>query len=528
MGFNWSSFGAGFAKAASEDIVKEEENAKILAAANVKSMYENYAAVVKENRTLSNDIKEKINVIRGFAPDATDDQLVALAQDRGILDMLSTRLKDKDFDPTGFNINNFVRVTNASGSPLTAEDRINQLFTIPAAVNSASAAFKSIKPEGEAKETPSFLSNFSLTDMAKRAGERGGKISAERTAAALGVPLEKLQGAMGYKRDIKPSGAEYDLTSLKGRKSFAESKDSAQLDMMDAKNALDKDPTDAASLKRLANATSQVATLVVIENMGKAQAKKTEDDIRTDLTNKILDPKTSPADKEAAALELEQRQKLLGKGDAEAAIQTDLINRIQDPKTSKEEAAKLKVTLNERRDLLAKDVPESKVTQTNYIAIASRAVASAVTEALPPGSLTTTVNADGTVQMMPSDLVKGPRFTSAINAAKAGVAKQFTDKDGMPKSEFHKNALISVNIMPDDQGRFIAAPETPAPAPSLVTRPAPRSAAPAAPAASIRPAGVRLTPAQEADVVKAEAAIAQGAPVAEVKKRLRDSGIPGF
>ena len=225
--FDWTSFGTGFAKAASEDFAKEEEDARTLAAANVKSMYENYASVVKENRTISNDIKEKINVVRGFAPTATDDQLVALAQDKGILDMLSTRLKEKDFDPTGFDINNFVKVTKASGSALSAEDRINQLFTIPSAVNSASAAFKSITPEGEVKEGPSFLSNFSLTDLAKRSGERQATISAERTAAALGVPLEKLQGAMGYRRGTSASGAEYDLVALKPGKTLEQSIDDA-------------------------------------------------------------------------------------------------------------------------------------------------------------------------------------------------------------------------------------------------------------------------------------------------------------
>ena len=144
MDFDWTSFGTGFAKAASEKFDKEEEDAKLAAATHVKSLYENYATVVKENRTLSNDIKEKINVIRGFAPSATDDQLVALAQDKGILDMLSTRLKEKDFDPTGFDINNFVKVTKASESGLTAEERINKLFEIPTAINSASAAFKAV------------------------------------------------------------------------------------------------------------------------------------------------------------------------------------------------------------------------------------------------------------------------------------------------------------------------------------------------------------------------------------------------
>jgi len=241
MDFDWTSFGTGFAKAASENFSKEEEDAKALAAAHVKSMYDNYATVVKENRTLSNDIKEKINVIKGFAPNASDDQLVALAKDRGILDMLSTRLKEKDFDPTGFDINNFVKVAK-SDSPLSAESRIDQLFTIPSAINSASSGFKSITPEGEVKEGPSFLSNFSLTDMAKRGAEKQAKTSAEQTAAALGVPLDKLQGAMGYRRGTSASGAEYDLVALKPGKTLEQSIDDAAVKLAAAQKK--GDPKD--------------------------------------------------------------------------------------------------------------------------------------------------------------------------------------------------------------------------------------------------------------------------------------------
>lgn len=509
MGMNWTAFGGGFAKAAVESFDKEEEDAKARAALQVKGLYENYANVVKENRTISNDVKEKINVIKGFAPDASPDQLVALAQDRGILDMLYTKMRDKDFDATGFNINNFVTAAK-SDSPLSAEDRINKLFTIPDAVNKASAAFKSIAPEPTEEE--GFLSG-----MMKKAGLRGAKSGREQAAAAYGVSLEQLQAAKEYTRTITPSGAQYDLSILKNKKTFTEAKDAAQLDIVDAKAAFEKDPSNPEALKKLAKATSQVATFVAIEGMGKAQPKKTEEDIRTELVNRIQNPNTTPEEKKAAELELDQRQKLLSKDSAEAAIQTDLINKIQDPNTTPKEAEALKVKLNERRDFLAKGAPESKVTQTNYIAIASRAVASAVTEALPPGSLTTTVNPDGSVQMMPSDLVKGPRFTAAINAAKSGVARQFTDKDGMPLSEFHKNALISVNIMPDEQGRFVA---TPAPAAGTPTA--------AAPASSIRPAGVKFTPEQEAVIAKAEAAIAKGANASAVKARLKEQKIPGF
>jgi hypothetical protein len=609
--FDWTSFGTGFAKAGSEKLDKDEEDAKALGAAQVKSLYENYASVVKENRTLSNDIKEKINVIKGFAPNASDDQLVALAQDRGVLDMLSTRLKEKDFDPTGFDINNFVKVTNTSESKLSAEDRINQLFTIPSAVDSASKAFTSLTPEPEKQ---GFLSK--LMGGGK---ERQARAAAEQTALALGVPLEKLQGAVGYKRDIQPSGAVYDLSLLKSKKGFVEVKDATQLEMYEAKNLYDKDPKNPETIKKLADATKKVATLVAIEGMGKAEAKKTEEDIRTELTNTIVNPKSSPEEKKAARLELEQRQKLQSKDSAEAAIQTDLINKIQDPNTSPEdkekarlalderqklqskdsseaaiqtalinkiqdpntssedkqkarlalderqklqskdspeaailtdlvnkildpatpkaEVEKLKRDLDARQKLLAKDVSASQVTQANYITIASRAISSAVTEALPPGSLTTTVNPDGTVQMMPSDLVKGPRFTSAISAAKAGLITQFT-KNGIPLSEFHKNALISVNIMPDAQGKFVASlaaaetpePAAPAAAPAPATPLVPRPAAPAAAAAatSIRPAGVKFTREQEAIVAQAEAAIAQGANVDAIKKRLKDNKIPGF
>jgi len=510
MGMNWTSFGGGFASAAVEDLKKEEEDAKARSALQVKALYENYSNVIKENRTISNDVKEKINVIKGFAPDATPDQLVSLAQDRGVLDMLYTRMKDKDFDATGFNINNFVTAAK-SDSPLTAEDRINKLFTIPEAVNKASSAFKSITPEST--EGEGFLSG-----MMKKSGLRGTQSGIAQATAAYGVSLEQLQAAKEYTRTITPSGAQYDLSILKNKKTFSEAKDAAQLDIVDAKTAYEKDPSNPEALKRLAKATSQVSTFVAIEAMGKAQVKRTEEDIRTELVNKIQDPKTTPVEKKALETELDQRQKLLSKDSTEAAIQTDLINRIQDPNTSVTEADKLKKTLSERRALVAKDATPKEVTQANYITIASRAVASAVTEALPPGSLITTVNPDGTVQMVPTALVKGDRFTAAISAAKSGLTRQFTDQDGMPLSDFHRNALISVNVLPDAQGRFIA--------PSGTTTP---SATPAAPAAaSIRPRGVTFTPEQDAAVKKAEEAIARGAKRDDVIARLREAKIPGF
>jgi hypothetical protein len=294
MDFDWSSFGTGFAKAASENFAKEEEDAKALGAAHVKSMYDNYASVVKENRTLSNDIKDKINIVKGFAPDASNDQLVALAQDRGILDMLTTRLKEKDFDPLGFDINNFVKVAGQSGSKLSAEDRINELFTIPSAVNSASRAFTSLTPEGEVKESPSFLSNFDPVALAARGGEKQAKISAEKTAAALGVPLEKLQGAMGYKRGTQSSGAEYSLVELKPNKTLDQSLDDAAVKLAAAQK--DGDP------EKIKMAKANLSNFKTV--------KDTLSDDQQQWANNIarlkgLQIKGTPAQKEAATKELD-------------------------------------------------------------------------------------------------------------------------------------------------------------------------------------------------------------------------------
>ena len=294
MDFDWSSFGTGFAKAASENFAKEEEDAKALGAAHVKSMYDNYATVVKENRTLSNDIKDKINIVKGFAPDASNDQLVALAQDRGILDMLTTRLKEKDFDPLGFDINNFVKVAGQSGSKLSAEDRINELFTIPSAVNSASRAFTSLTPEGEVKESPSFLSNFDPVALAARGGEKQAKISAEKTAAALGVPLEKLQGAMGYKRGTQSSGAEYSLVAIKPNKTLDQSMDDAAVKLAAAQKKGDAKEIELARAN--------------VENFTKV--KQLLSDPQQQWLNKIAALKTkmtsgTPKEKEESAKELD-------------------------------------------------------------------------------------------------------------------------------------------------------------------------------------------------------------------------------
>jgi len=195
-------------------------------------------------------------------------------------------MKDKDFDATGFNINNFVTASK-SDSPLSAEDRINKLFTIPAAVDKASAAFKSIIPEPA--EGEGFLSG-----MMKRSGLRGAQSGMEQAAAAYGVPLEQLQAAANFKRDIRPSGATYSLASFKPNKTLDQSIDDAAVALAKANKGGNSD--------EIAKARSVVDNFTAVKTM--------LSDPQQQWLNKVAGLKTkqlsgNPEEKAAATKELD-------------------------------------------------------------------------------------------------------------------------------------------------------------------------------------------------------------------------------
>jgi hypothetical protein len=108
---------------------------------------------------------------------------------------------------------------------------------------------------------------------------------------------------------------------------------------------------------------------------------------------------------------------------------------------------------------------------------------------LPQGAFTTKENLDGTVSLQVASFVKPEQEALALNAGRSVLIKEMT-KDGKPKSEMHKNALMSAGIQFDDNGNAVnpkiqygsGGGGTPAPAPGsprLGPRPAPAPAAPA-------------------------------------------------
>ena len=271
-----------------------------------------------------------------------------------------------------------------------------------------------------------------------------------RMASSLGASADTLRGAAQYKMPTLESQAKIDLGVLAKPVGFEQRLAEAKSALVDALASKDETKIQAAN----ANATR----FKVAEDMFKTDPKQTEADIQTALANKIVAATKQGDKKTEAALTAELR------------MRQELMKRPGDEK--------------------------EKVTQANYIVIATRAMTSAIENVLPPGSFVTTQSADGTTSLQPKDLASEKLFRQGQTAGRAAVVAEFTDpKTGLPKSDMHKNAMISIGISFDQGGKPIVGAATPSPAPAAAPAASGSTAAPragtAAPAAAPAPTGAR-------------------------------------
>lgn len=276
-----------------------------------------------------------------------------------------------------------------------------------------------------------------------------------RQAAALGVSPDMLRGASQYKTPSLETQATFNLGVLAKPVDFDKRLSEAKSALVDALSSGDEAKIQTANI----NATR----FKMADDMFKTDPKQTEADIQTALANKII-----------------------------------AANKQGDTKTEKALTTELRM-----RQELAKRPGEDKekVTQANYIVIASRAMTSAIENVLPPGSFASVQNPDGTVSLQPKDLASEKLFRQGQASGRAAVIAEFTDpKTGLPKSDLHKNAMISVGIQFNQEGKPVVGAVTPTPAATPTPAPSGSSAAPragtatapaAAPATAPAPTGAR-------------------------------------
>lgn len=268
--------------------------------------------------------------------------------------------------------------------------------------------------------------------------ERAQQKAFDRYAKSLNLdPATLMAAGQGITTPTVPSTVKFNMEALNKPKTLQEQKELTAAAVIEAKRNND----DVA----LAKATEDATRIKLAEDLV-MKGNKTEDQIQTDLRNQIMASK-DPKEKTLLTNELRQRQilsKLPGEG-------------------------------------------QEKVSQSNLITVATKAVTAAVADALPPGSFVITTDAQGNQTLAPKDIVSAKQFNEATTAGRRAVIKEMTTEDGKPRSEMHRNALISIGVGFDENGRAVAPKVGVQPTPVDTPPPAPAkpaaSAAPAAPAA---------------------------------------------
>jgi hypothetical protein len=344
----------------------------------------------------------------------------------------------------------------------------------------------------------------------------------KRIVAPLGLDPEQLRGAMNFKPKMPEGEVKFNLGVLSTPSYDAQFKQ-AKLAVVKAQE--DKDPV------ALAKASAKVSAFVVAETLTRTESLSNEQ-IQSNLVTQIQAEK-DPKVKAELELELNNRQKLLApdRKVTEADIRTDIANRIIEAKKTGDtkQAALLTGELKQREQLLDKqETNAEKISAANYISAATKGVASAVQDSMPPGSFITITNPDGSTSVQPKDLASEKLYRQGINNGRTAVIAQMTNQDGKPKSELHKVALISIGVVFDSNGVARlpsttggtppppAPVVTPAPAPAPAKQSAPAPAAPA-PAPKSLPAGTKTATMAEVNRYAAEKKLTPAQVITDLK-----------
>jgi hypothetical protein len=262
-----------------------------------------------------------------------------------------------------------------------------------------------------------------------------GYTQAQKSAAKYGMTLEQLIGYQDITTKRPPNMmGEMDYSQLAKSKTFDQIESDARVKALNAKTPEEKQ-----------EATNNLAKIKVAKQATEIGSKTTEEDIRTDLANQAQDPKKTQQERAMAATLLQQRIKLMSN---------------------------------------PKEASEEKITQSNLITVASRGFASTL-ESLAPGKFVTSTDMQGNITITPKTIAD-TQMKMAYAQSRNAMINEFTNPDGKPKSVTSRNALVSIGVTFDKDGRAVKATPENVLMSALPTPVNPPAASPAAPAASTR------------------------------------------
>ena len=458
MAFRLSSFLGGAAKGATELIEEREKENSLQIKESIKNMYHNYAEYRKETDKKKEEIRETVGSLRSFkfADGALDEkELIALASDLPTAKSIAEEFKKNPEKLEGLS-KSFIKATGNIPEGMTFNDYVNQYGKVSKMDAAEFEQVASSKQDG-------FLNKMVY-------GKNVDKIRA--TAAKYGVSAEELYN-LGAAKGSKsfPALLEVDYAKLKDKPDFKKIESDAQVAMYRAK----QEGTDDDQAKAAAN----LGHITFIQEFGNKKGKS-QGEIEADYANQVIKLKQDGKPKEAAAKERELR---------------DWQRLVANPATAGKTDA-------------------DKISQANLIVAASRTMESTLKNYLPPGSFITTSNPDGTTNIEVKDLASSGKAALGFTAGRDVLIKEMT-KDGKPRSEMHKNALMSAGVQFDQDGNAVNPKVNyggEAPAPAAAQTPRPRGGPMARPTAPVDTAKARS---------EANAAIASGADRAAVAARFK-------
>ena len=459
MAFRLSSFLGGAAKGATDLIEEREKENALQIKESIKNMYHNYAEYRKETDKKKEEIRETVGSLRSFkfADGPLDEkELIALASDLPTAKSIAEEFKKNPEKLEGLS-KSFIKATGKIPEGMTFNDYVNQYGKVAKMDATEFEQAASSKQDG-------FFNKLVY----------GNNVNKIRNAAAkYGVSAEELYNVGAAKGSKSfPALLEVDYSKLKDKPDFKKIESDAQVAMYRAK----QEGTDDEQAKAAAN----LGHITYIQEFGNKKGKS-QGEIEADYANQVIKLKQEGKPKEAIAKERELR---------------DWQRLVANPATAGKTDA-------------------DKISQANLIVAASRTMESTLKNYLPPGSFITTSNPDGTTNIEVKDLASSGKAALGFTAGRDVLIKEMTT-NGKPRSEMHKNALMSAGVQFDQDGNAIN-PKVQyggeaAPAPATAQTPRPRGGPMARQTAPVDTAKARS---------EANAAIANGADRAAVAARFK-------
>ncbi len=353
----------------------------------LKSAYTSRQEKKKELDAQRTEATKVVNSLRGieFADGPLDNsQLINIASKPKLAESI---LKKLDDDPEWFKKTNrgFIKQVEGVDPTIDINKHFDNVYRLQKEVGDNAEKFFA------APEDASFLD--------KRTARRNLMV-AKQTAAKLGVSLEDLMATYKPSSSFVTNMGRVDPSALSKPEDFDKLQSRLKTEFVKAQQSGDP--------QEIAKADANIGKLVILNEKMRLE-KKSEDEIRSDMVTDI--------------------QKARAEGTPAGLAR----------------AKNLEALLQQRKILLQAlpTVTAEKTTQSNWITIANRAVASRMEE-LIPGKFISTVALDGTITMTPK-AIGDTEFKAAMTKAKQEIVNDFTT-NGAPKSDFHKNALISIGV----------------------------------------------------------------------------------